>query len=160
MQLLRRPSEKLIENVPAPEGHGPENGGLEVHFTMEGIEGHDGFSAAYSAESKLFTWLLSKRGRSIRPAPPEMLKDVHVAAEPCRMLSELDVAAQLKTAFKAADTNGNGLISFKTLQHIFAGLGDWSEDEFNMMITFFLGPDRDGDGELRYVEFVDWVLGC
>eukprot|EP00930_Biecheleria_cincta_P087078 TRINITY_DN76332_c0_g1_i1.p1 TRINITY_DN76332_c0_g1~~TRINITY_DN76332_c0_g1_i1.p1 ORF type:complete len:576 (-),score=77.58 TRINITY_DN76332_c0_g1_i1:13-1740(-) len=66
-------------------------------------------------------------------------------------------SAKIKEAFRAADANQNGYLSRDELSRIFRNLGDWDDEEFEQL---FIQADRQGDGQLDYDEFVDWVMGA
>jgi Ca2+-binding EF-hand superfamily protein len=57
--------------------------------------------------------------------------------------------------FKDADTDGNLLIGRDELERVFRKLGDWSDDQFNVLLQ---AADTNMDGQLNYCEFVDWCL--
>lgn len=72
-------------------------------------------------------------------------------------LEETYYAAEIKNAFKAADTNGDGVLSCEELSRVMRALGFVkSNDE---MAALFEAVDSDASGEVDYNEFVDWVMG-
>lgn len=64
-------------------------------------------------------------------------------------------AEQIKSCFRRADTNKDGLISRSELEATFRKLGAWSDAEFDVL---FESADANADGKLQYTEFVNWVM--
>jgi len=61
----------------------------------------------------------------------------------------------IKRTFRAVDSNGDGLISMEELKVVFQNLGDWSDDDFDTLMS---AADQDADGKLKFDEFVDWIM--
>jgi len=58
-------------------------------------------------------------------------------------------------AFKEADANGDGVISLEELKDVFGHIGNWSDEEFEVL---FQAAQTDDDGNLSYEEFVNWIM--
>jgi len=58
-------------------------------------------------------------------------------------------------AFKEADANGDGVISLEELKDVFGRIGNWSDEEFEVL---FQAAQTDDDGNLSYEEFVNWIM--
>lgn len=61
----------------------------------------------------------------------------------------------IKTAFVAWDKDGNGIISRNDLTTVLNSLGSFHTNEIDALIT---EVDKNGDGEIDYQEFVDWLM--
>ena len=73
-----------------------------------------------------------------------------------RKMKDSDKNNEIYQAFQVFDKNGDGLISKKELNHIMKSLGDnLSEDEIEEMIQ---QADIDGDGEICFSEFVQFIM--
>mmetsp|Transcript_125299 Transcript_125299/g.250116 ORF Transcript_125299/g.250116 Transcript_125299/m.250116 type:complete len:500 (-) Transcript_125299:266-1765(-) len=74
------------------------------------------------------------------------------------MLVEADIDGIIKSIkdnFAKSDRNGDGLISKEELSKTFKRLGEWSDEEFNLL---FSSADVNSDGKLSFNEFIDWVF--
>mmetsp|Transcript_154123 Transcript_154123/g.287320 ORF Transcript_154123/g.287320 Transcript_154123/m.287320 type:complete len:711 (-) Transcript_154123:75-2207(-) len=61
-------------------------------------------------------------------------------------------------AFKRFDINGDGIISSDELSEVFKALSpeEWTDEALEKVLKAI---DRNGDGQLDYEEFVQWVMG-
>lgn len=58
-------------------------------------------------------------------------------------------------AFKFFDRDGNGYITAYEFKQVMENLGEQlNSDEIDMMIH---EADRDGDGQINYEEFIEWL---
>eukprot|EP00927_Polykrikos_kofoidii_P056505 TRINITY_DN50612_c0_g1_i1.p1 TRINITY_DN50612_c0_g1~~TRINITY_DN50612_c0_g1_i1.p1 ORF type:complete len:323 (-),score=33.82 TRINITY_DN50612_c0_g1_i1:215-1183(-) len=62
----------------------------------------------------------------------------------------------IRTAFEEADTDGDGVISASELIAVFRRLGTWTDEELEGLLD---AGDHNGDGFIRYREFVAWIMG-
>jgi calmodulin len=68
-----------------------------------------------------------------------------------------DSASEIKEAFKVFDRDGTGLIPVGALRHVLTSLGErLTDEELNDMIR---EAHVDGDGQVKYEEFVDMMIG-
>ncbi len=67
-----------------------------------------------------------------------------------------DSASEIKEAFKVFDRDGTGLIPVGALRHVLTSLGEMlTDEELNDMIR---EARVDGDGQVKYGEFVDMMM--
>mmetsp|Transcript_134893 Transcript_134893/g.269162 ORF Transcript_134893/g.269162 Transcript_134893/m.269162 type:complete len:269 (-) Transcript_134893:30-836(-) len=73
----------------------------------------------------------------------------------CEAIGAIQDDEGVMAAFKEADTNGDGVISLEELKDVFGRIGDWNDEEFEVL---FQAAQTDDDGNLSYEEFVNWVM--
>lgn len=74
-----------------------------------------------------------------------------------RIIKSVDLASEVREAFRLFDKNGDGYISSEELKSILSNNGEKiSDNELDAMIK---DADIDGDGKINYEEFVTVLEG-
>jgi len=76
------------------------------------------------------------------------------AQRPATGLPQSEAVSKVKSVFRQFDADGSGTISRQELSRLLTKLGSFSPAEINRIMD---EVDRNGDGEIQYEEFLDWI---